>query len=240
MPIPPEEFQQKIKDRVRAHYAVDRTPLLLAHLGAEIERNDEWPIDRGQRNLKQLITEACAPDLQIVRDWRSPAYIAVVTPEVKASVEAQIEERSGGKGAVPVRLEEVAKPVLLAFCVSVQNQPVYIKRTKPFRYEVGGIPADRATDYILVEPEYRRPGLRIDHPHLLPLSDRKDLESLIQKWAAVHGVQVEQFSRIDQDERGSSEAGRTALDRLLGAQPPDIAQRMMIPADIAQVLSRIR
>jgi hypothetical protein len=240
MPISPEEFQQKIKDKVRAHYAANRTPLLLAHLGAEIEKHDEWPTDRGQRNLKQLITDTCASDLQIVRDRRSPAYIAVVTPEVRADVEAQIAERSTDKDPVPVRLEEIVKPVLLAFCVNVQNQSVYIKRTRPFRYEVGDIPPDRATDYILVEPEYRRPGLRIDHPRLLPLSDRKDLESLIQKWAAVHGVQMEQFSRIDQDEKEPWEAGHTALDRLLTAQPPDVARRMMIPADIAQILSRIR
>ena len=222
------------------HYAANRTPLLLAHLGAEIEKGDEWPTDRGQRNLKQLITETCAPDLQIVRDRRSPAYIAVVTADVRADVEAQIADRFAETDAVPVRLEEIVKPVLLAFCVNVQNQPVYVKRTKPFRYEVGSIPPDRAADYLLVEPEYRRPGLRIDHPQLLPLSDRKNLESLIQKWAAVHGVQVEQFSRIDQDEREPSEAGRSALDRLLAAQSPDVAQRMMIPADIAQTLSRIR
>jgi hypothetical protein len=240
MPIPPDEFQQKIKDKVRTHYAATRTPLLLAHLGAEIEKHDEWPNDRGQRNLKELITETCAPDLQIVRNRRSLAYIAVVTPEVRADVEAQIAERFADKDSVPVRLEEIVKPVLLAFCVNVQNQPVYIKRTRPFRYEVGSIPPDRATDYILVEPEYRRPGLRVDHPGLLPLSDRRDLESLIQKWAAVHGVEVEQFSRIDQDEKEPSEAGRTALDRLLTAQPPDVAKRMMIPADIAQILSRIR
>jgi hypothetical protein len=240
MPIQPDEFQQKIKDRVRAHYAAGRTPLLLAHLGAEIEKHDEWPNDRGQRSLKQLITETCAPDLQIVRDRRSPAYIAVVTPEVRVDVELQVADRFGDKDLVPVRLEEIVKPVLLAFCVDVPNQPVYIKRTRPFRYEVGGIPSDRATDYILVDHEYRRPGLRIDHPHLLQINDRKDLESRIQKWAAVHGVQVEQFSRIAQDDKDPSEAGRSALERLLAAQPPDVAQRMMIPGDIAQILSRIR
>ena len=240
MPIPPEQFQQRIKDRVRAHYAANRTPLLLSHLGVEIERNDEWPDDRGQRSLKQLIMETCAPDLDIVRDRRSPAYIAVVTPDVRAAVEAQIAERFAEGAVVPVRLEELAKPVLLAFCVNVQDQPVYIKRTKPFRYEVGIIPPERATDYLLVEPEYRRPGLRIDHPHLLGLNDRKDLESRIQRWAAVHGIQVEQFSRIDQEEKEVAEAGRTALDRLLAAQPPEVAQRLMIPADIAQILSRMR
>jgi hypothetical protein len=240
MPISSEEFQEKIKARVHAHYAATRTPLLLANLGFEIEKNDEWPTDRGRRSLKQLISDTCSPDLQLVRDKHSPAYIAVVTPDVRADVEVQIAERLGPDEVAPVRLEDIVKPVLLAFCVSVQNQPVYVKRTRPFRYEVGSIPPERATDYILVEREYRRPGLRIDYLHLLSQTDKKDLESLIQKWAVVHGVQIEQFSRLGQDEKELSDSGRTALDRLLAAQPPDVAQRMVIPADIAQILSRIR
>ncbi|MDQ2774654.1 MAG: hypothetical protein M3Y57_06975 [Acidobacteriota bacterium] len=240
MPISPEEFREKTIARVRAHYAADRTPLLLAYLGSQIEKEDGWPTDRGQRNLKQLIIETCAPDLEIVRDRRSPAYIAVVTPDIKADVLAQIEERFRESEVVPVRLEEIVKPVLLAFCIDVQNQPIYVKRTRPFRYEVGNIHPERTTDYVLVEPEYRRPGLRIDHPHLLPLSDRKDLESLIQKWATVHSLRIEQFSRIDQDEKDTVDGGKTALDRLLAAQSPDVAQRLMIPADIAQILSRLR
>jgi hypothetical protein len=240
VPISLQEFQEGIKARVRAHYAETRTPLLLAHLGSEIEKDDAWPTDRGQRNLKQLINETCAPDLQVVWDRRSPAYIAVVTPDIRADVEAQIAARLGDSDPVPVRLEDIAKPVLLAFCINVQNQPVYIKRTRPFRYEVGGVPQDRATEYIIVELEYRRPGLRLDHPHLLPLSDRKDLETLIQKWAVVHGVQMEQFTKSDQDEKELLDGAKTALDRLLAAQTPDIARSIMIPADIAQVLSRMR
>jgi hypothetical protein len=73
------------------------------------------------------------------------------------------------------------------------------------------------------------------------LSERRDLEGGIQKWAAVHGIEIDQFSRLDQDEMGeTSDTGKTALDRLLAAQPRDVAQRMLIPADIAQILSRIR
>ena len=55
-----------------------------------------------------------------------------------------------------------------------------------------------------------------------------------------HGVQMEQFSRLDQEEKEASDGGED------GARPParcaasDVAQRMMIPADIAQILSRIR
>lgn len=241
MSVTPEEFQRQVKEVVRAHYASNRTPFLLAHLGLKIEELQVWPSDRGQRSLKQLITETCGPDLQIVWDRKSPAYIAVVTPDVRSDVEAQIAKRLGDQGAVQVRLEDIARPVLLAFCVNVQNEAVYIRRTHPFRYDVGAIPADRAADYILVEPEFRRPGLRIDHPHQLLLSDRRDLEGLIQKWAAVHGVEIDQFSKLDQEEKDATESGgKTALDRLLSAQPSDLAQRMMIPADIAQILSRIR
>jgi hypothetical protein len=240
MPISPEEFQVWIKARVCAHYAAERTPLLLAHLGSEIEKHGAWPTDRGQRSLKQLIADTCAPDLEVVFDRRSPAYVAVVTPDKRADVVAQIAERLGEKGAIQVRLEDIARPVLLAFCINVQNQPVYIRRTRPFRYEVGTIAADRAAEYILVEQEFRRPGLRIDHPQQLSLSERRDLENRIQKWAAVHNIEIDQFSRLDQEEKDISEPGKTAFDRLLAAQPHDVVQRMLIPADIAQILSRIR
>lgn len=239
MPISPEDFQEKIKTMVRAHYAATRKPLLLAKVGKEIEELKAWPSDRGKRSLKQLIIDTCGPDLQIISDKRSPAYIVVVTPDVRADVETQIAERMGDKDLVPMRLEDIARPVLLAFCVNVQNQPVYIRRARPFRYEVGTIPSDRAAEYIMVEVEYRRPGLRIEHPHLLSLSDRRDLENLIQKWASVHGVQADQFSKLDQDEKQVPD-GKSALDRLIAAQPHDIAQRLLIPADIAQILTKIR
>ena len=239
MPIPPEEFQERIKTIVRAHYAKNRAPLLLAHLGAEIEKKDAWPSDRSGRSLKQLIKECAGPDLQLVWDKRYPAYIAVVTPEVRSDVETQIAERHGNSEVVPVRLEDIARPVLLAFCVDVHNETVYIRRSRPFRYEIGTLSPDRASEYIIVEPEYRRAGLRVDRLQLLALSDRRDLEACIQKWAAVHGLQVEQFSRLNQDEKEAPDAGKTALDRLLAAQPQDVAQRLLIPADIAQILTRI-
>jgi hypothetical protein len=241
MPVPPETFREQIKTIVRAHYGTKRAPLLLAHLGAEIEKLDAWPTDRSGRNLKQLITDHGGTDLQIVWDRRSPAYIAVVTPDVRNDVEAQISQRLDSNDAVHVRLEEIARPVLLAFCIQVHNDaPVYVRRSRPFRYEIGSISPDQASDYVIVEPEYRRPGLRIDRPNLVALSDRRDLEGRIQRWAAVHSLNIEQFSRLNQDEKEIPDTTKTALDRLLAAQPPDVAERMVIPADIAQILARMR
>ncbi len=240
MSITPEEFKDKITAMVRAHYATNRTPLLLARLGTDLDKADAWPSDRGQRNLKQLIKDCAAPDLDIIWDKRSPAYIAVVTPDVRDAVLAQIEERLSYNKTVAVRLEDIARPVLLAFCIDTHDQPVYVRRSRPFRYEIGNLIPDHASEFVHVEPEYRRAGLRIDRLQSLPLSDKRDLEGRIQKWASAHDLQMEQFSRLDGDDKEVADSGKTALDRLLAAQPQDIAQRLMIPADIAQILARIR
>jgi hypothetical protein len=204
MPTTPEEFKEKVTAMVQAHYAAHRTPLLLAHLGTDIDKADAWPLDRGQRSLKQLIRDYAAPAVDIVWDKRSPAYIAAVTPDVRDAVLTQIEERLGNE-ATAVRLEDIARPVLLAFCIDVHDQPVYVRRLQS-----------------------------------LSSSDKLDLEGRIQKWALVHGLPMEQFSRLDQDGKEVADSGKTALDRLLAAQPSDIAQRLMIPADIAQILARLR
>ncbi len=240
MAITSEEFKDKITAMVRTHYATNRTPLLLAHLGTDLEKADAWPSDRGQRSLKQLIKDCAAPDLDIVWDKRSPAYVAVVTQDVRDAVVAQIEERLGNDKTIAVRLEDIVRPVLLAFCIDTHDQPVYVRRSRPFKYEIGNLSPDRASEFVHVEPEYRRAGLRVDRLQSLPLSDRRDLEGRIQKWASVHGLQMEQFSRLDQDDKEITDSGKTALDRLLAAQPPDVAPRLMIPADIAQILARIR
>lgn len=225
---------------VRSHYAKNRAPLLLARLGAELDQAGAWPSDRGQRTLKQLIKDYAAPDLEVVCDKRSPAYIAVVTPDVREQVLAQINERSVGSATGAVRLEDIARPVLLAFCVDTHDQPVYIRRTRPFKYEIGNILPDRASEFVLVEPEYRRPGLRIERLQSLTLTDRRDLERRIQQWATIHGLHMDQFSTLTQDDNEGVDTKQTALDRLLAAQPADVAQRLMIPADIAQILTRIR
>jgi hypothetical protein len=240
MATTPEEFKEKTIAIVRAHYAANRQPLLLAHLGTTLDKDKAWPTDRGERSLKQLLKDYACPDLDILWDKRSPAYVAVVTPDVRDSVLAQIEERLGNNKPVNVRLEDIARPVLLAFCIDARDQPVYVKRSRPFKYEIGALPIDRASEYVLVEADYRRPGLRVDRLQALASSDRHDLEARIHKWASTHGLPVEQFVRLDQDEKEIAEAGKTALDRLLAAQSPDVAQRLMIPADIAQILSRIR
>jgi hypothetical protein len=110
----------------------------------------------------------------------------------------------------------------------------------PFRYEVGEVDPEQASNYVLVETEYRRPGLRVERLQSLSPVDRADLANRIQRWAVAHGLTVEQFYKSDKDAKDVIADGGTALDRLLAAQAPDVAPRLMIPADIAQILSRLR
>jgi hypothetical protein len=239
MPTSSAEFKTRLVQIVQSHYAARRTPLLLARLGTELDKADAWPEERGQRNLKQLINEFAAPDVELIWDKRSPAYIAVVTPDVRETVIAQMEERLGVR-AVAVRLEEIVRPVLLAFCINVHDQPVYVRRVHPFRYEVGEVDPEQASNYVLVETEYRRPGLRVERLQSLSPVDKADLANRIQRWAAAHGLTVEQFYKSDKDAKDVIGDGGTALDRLIAAQAPDVAPRLMVPADIAQILSRLR
>src|SRR5271170_8024058 len=93
MPLSTEGFKEKVKDIVRVHYEKSSAPLMLAHLGAVIEREDAWPEDRGERSLKRLLKDLLYPELDVVWDEGSPAFIAVVTPALRSTVQAQIERR---------------------------------------------------------------------------------------------------------------------------------------------------
>ena len=178
-------------------------------------------------------------NLQIVRDPRSPAYIAVAPATEVFRVNETIARRAE-KLETPIRLEDIARPVLLAFCATVPaGSAVYVSRSRPFRYTTIPIEADRAFEWILIEPQYRRPGLRIENLSSLNHEDRHDLATRIQNWCVAHDIRPEQFSRSPQN-APPAEMAPTALDRLLAAQKPEIIHAIVIPADIAQILSRMK
>lgn len=239
MPLPSEEFARRLKDLVDQHYTADPDrPLLLSQLGGWLDKQDIWPESRNNRSLKQLIEQLPELGLHILRDPKSPAFITVTPTQLLPKVQEAIAKRSMNE-KTQVRLEEISWPVLLAFCIETQQgTPVYLSRTRPFRF-LKAIPIDQPANWILVDEEYRRPGLRLDKLNTLRTDDRLALAASIQNWCVKHDLRVEQFFSQDQD--GSPEmAGPNALDRLLAAQTPDVARKLVIPADIAQALARMK
>jgi len=239
MPQPANKFAERLKILVDQHYDdnPDR-PLLLSQLGSLLEKQDLWPEERNNRSLKQLIEQMPELGLHILRDPKSPAFITVAPTRLLQKVQETIAKRSMNE-TPKIRLEEIAWPILLAFCIDTpQGTPVYVSRTRPFRF-IKTIPVEQSSNWVLVDEEYRRPGLRLDKLNALRPEDRVDLATSIQNWCRKHDLRVEQLFPHDQD--GPTElASPNALDRLLAAQTPTVARALVIPADIAQALARMK
>jgi len=103
---------------VADHYTKDASPLLLSDFGARLRKIGLWPGGEAGRTLRQVIEAAHDPELCIVRDRNSPAYVAVTTAAAKPIVERWIERRGQATAVVP-DLEALPRSVLVAFCVRV-------------------------------------------------------------------------------------------------------------------------
>jgi hypothetical protein len=232
-------IDQGVVDAVRKivieHYESDSSPFLLSDLGANLRNQGLWPAKSGDKKsvgLREFIESLHDPDLCIIRDRNSPAYVAVATQATKPVVEKYIERRSQTVTTVP-DLESLPRSVLLAFCVQVQaGEHVFLDKLPPFRYEIGSSQQPKA-EQVEIDDRYRRSGLKITNLSDLSAADRLDLQTKIATWSRDKNVPVEYFYRSSPLKRHTN-----ALERLLAAQPPGLAAKIVIPADIALLLSR--
>jgi hypothetical protein len=229
----PANVIQNVRTIVAAHYERSSSPMLLAALGERLRKQGQWSIEDQQRKkLRELIEEANDPDLVIVRDKASPAYIAVATATAKPMVEEFIAHRTHAPRSVP-DVGMLPRPVLLAFCVRHEpGRQVFLRKLPPYRYSIGIPEDDDANQYWMIDERYRRPGLKIGDLKDLSTSDLVDLQTRIASWAIDTGFQIETLYQTDEKKPTS------ALQRLLEAQLPGIADRILIPADIALILSK--
>jgi hypothetical protein len=165
-----------------------------------------------------------------MRDQNSPAYVAVATSAHKHAVEAWIARRRQTTAEIP-NLEALPRSVLLAFCVPhVAGKSVFLSKYPPFKYEISSRDEVDLDRYIEIDERYQRPGLNISAE--LSASDRLDLQTKIATWSKDKNMPIETFYVH------SSKIQHNALERLIAAQPTGVAERMVIPGDIALLLSR--
>jgi hypothetical protein len=187
--------------------------------------------ENGGKKLREVIQEAADPDLIIARDDTSPAYVAVTTAASREIVEGYIRRRNQAKSVIP-DLSSLPRSVVLAFCVRQENgKSVFLHKSFPFKYEIADPTADR-DQFILIDDRYRRPGLKIGDASELSPADRLDLQTKIAAWARDNGVKLEDFYATQENKPTN------ALERLIAAQPRGLAERIMIPADIALILTK--
>jgi hypothetical protein len=184
------------------------------------------------QTLRQVIEAANDPDLCIVRDRNSPSYVAVTTAAAKPIVEQWIERRGKTTTTVP-DLEALPRSVLLAFCVRAEaGQRVFLRRSYPFKYEIASPGEADLVQCVEVDDRYRRPGLKISSLTELSASDRLDIQTRIAAWSKDKNMPIENFYAADASKQPN------ALERLLAAQRPGLADKIVIPGDIALLLSR--
>lgn len=214
---------QRLISAIEKHYEEPKAPPLLLS-------------SFGQRN-KQLLTElkdefgslkAAAHaagedrirlvDTTIGRETVAPAGIAA---ELQLQIQGEIaNQRQAANlfGSLPV-------PVQIAFCVRTESgEYIAIDIVRPFRFaKVTAPDLIRPTQRIILDT-YRRPGLLL---RAASVHDRETLWRLFLAWAEEVNVDPTVFRQGE---------ASTALGRLIAAQPADIIPRLVIPADIAQIL----
>src|SRR6266851_4026119 len=91
----PDTLIATLRRIVTERYERDTSPLMLSNLGFVLREQNLWPsAEAAGKTLRQVIEEAHDPDLLIVRDKNSPAYVAVATAATEKIVEQFIERRA--------------------------------------------------------------------------------------------------------------------------------------------------
>jgi len=215
----------------KEHYSKNDKPLWLSDVGVALRTDDSRPDFGDYKTLQGVIKGAGEGNLQIVRHPEIAARIAVVTPEKRSVVEAQVV----GSPLVATEtsyIDQLPRAMLIAFCHRNVEDDIYLRSEPPIRYHKGAVAGDDQSKYILIEPKFRRPGLDIAR---ISDGEKVDLGKSISAWAETHKIPLSIF--VDH-RAGPHFVGANALDRFISAQDQAIINRILIPADIARILSQ--
>lgn len=142
-----------------------------------------------------------------------------------AELRQQIEEDSASQHQEANSFRALPAPVQIAFCVrTASGEHVAIETVRPFRFAKITVPELIRSTQRIVPESYRRPGLALKSASL---EDRAALWRLFLAWC--------ESAKLDPAIFRQGET-TNALARLIAAQPADLISRLVIPADIAQIL----
>ncbi|WP_148707845.1 hypothetical protein [Komagataeibacter melaceti] len=232
------ETAEAARQLATTHYAKSDEPLYLAAVGQALRGERLWPIEGESRSLKDWL-KTLEPHLYVLQDEIKPARIAIATPERKEDVQKIFQGLQHAD-----LLNTLARPILIAFCVQGNdNNPVYVTKRPPFRYTL--VEPDDRTNYHVIPSNLRLPGLKFTSIARMNPDEVASLGDRIQQWAEQTGVALDTMTQATAEAATSAPeevavGTMSALDRLIAAQRQDLRDRLVIPADIAALLSRHR
>lgn len=223
-------MSEQLRDFVFEMLEKKSSPLWLAFLGSNIPP-DLMPEGRLGEELEMI------EGLTLARDPERPQRIAVCREEDKDDVERVIRGESvPASEVVPQWYKRIYYSIIAAFTVeTADNEDVYIKNAKPYKYLRLPKGGEGGNDNILIPSSLRRPG-----------ADYKEdgvLYSNIQQWAQQNGIPFDALLRpsakVVTAGDFDSEAAN-ALSRLIALQQRDVRDKLLIPADIAEILMKYK
>jgi len=231
-------IENHISELVEAHYHPENADvLLLSNLGERLIKDGMWPLERGDKRTLYQVAEA-APGVSIVTDSRLQAFIALVKEGDEQRARDEIEKR-----LKLFFLRGLPSALLHAFSAdAAPGVDVWVSLVPKTHYRIATDAPDQG--FYKIDDDLRIPGLDVTDIDALADPDRARLESNIREWAARYEIDLKIVGRRKRVVRDASAkpaegAVTTALDRLYGAQAPDVAKRINIPIDIAVTLSRL-
>ena len=218
-----EEGLDLLVAAVRAHYrAPGAPPLLLSSFG---QRNKDL-VSRLKDSFNSLAAAVRAAGEDRIRFIDTTAGREAVAPADRAvDLQQRLHDTTASQRQAAALFDTLPRSVQLAFCIRVEaGEHVALDVVRPFRFAKVTAPDLIRPVQRLVAERFRKPGLSL---RSASVHDKHDLWNQFVAWAQDAQVDLEAF-------RGADAA--MALARLLAAQPADVLPRLVIPADIAQLL----
>lgn len=218
-----EDALQRLISAVEQHYQVrNPQPLLLSSFG---QRNKGLLTElKGAYGSLKAAIHAAGEDRIRYIDTRAGRE-AIAPASNAAELRQQIEEVSASQHQEANSFTALPIPVQIAFCVrTAAGEHIAIETVRPFRFAKITVPELIRPTQRIVPESYRRPGLALKSASL---EDRASLWRLFLAWTENAKVDPTVFRQGEPT---------NALARFIAAQPVDMISRLVIPADIAQIL----
>ena len=218
-----EDALQRLIAAVEEHYKTRDAPaLLLSSFG---QRNKQLLAELKKEfgGLKAAVRVAGEDHIRFVDTTVGRG--AVAPTAIAAKVQVQIQKETASQRQAANYFESLPMSVQIAFCMRTEaGEHVAIDTMRPFCFAKVTAPDLIRPTQRIIPDAYRRPGLSL---RTASLHDRETLWRLFLAWAETVNVDLAVFRQGE---------ATTALARLIAAQPADIIPRLVIPADIAQIL----
>lgn len=220
-----EDLLDQLVEVVRAHYREpEAQPLLLSRIGQK-HRDLLLALKEAFGTLSKAVQAAGPQRLRIVDDRVGRETVAPA--DLADRVEVRIQETTARQTEGSSNFDSLPRSVQIAFCLRTDaGELVTLRVTPPFEYKKISSLEFARPGFRYLPDDFRKPGLVLNDASP---QDREVLWQAFLAWTTKENLDAAAFRQTE---------NRTALARLLAAQPPDILPRLVIPADIAAMLLR--